>query len=84
LLKFFLWLCFPKAFVKVLSAGFLSAPLWTLFSLQQFPCNSFAFSNSFPFQKLPTPKSPKQKNQAKAKAPQSSPNQKPKAKSKKP
>jgi hypothetical protein len=59
---------FSKAYVKVLAADFFN-PSLAIFSLQQ-----FSFSNSFPFQKLPTPKSqspkkpPKQKPKVKAKA----------------
>jgi hypothetical protein len=53
---------------------FSNFPL-AIFSL---PVIIFPSSNYFPFQKFPTPKSPKQKNQAKAqtKAPQNAPKQK--------
>jgi hypothetical protein len=70
---------FSKVYVKVLSAEFLSTPLYPFFSLPQFPVgNSFPFSNSFPFQKLPTPKSPKPKNHAKVQ--KTTQSKKPKAK----
>jgi hypothetical protein len=36
--------------------------------MTSFPCVRSTTSNSFPFQKLPTPKSPNLKNQAKAQA----------------
>jgi hypothetical protein len=74
MLKFFLLLSFLRPMLKFSVQTFYQ-PLFS---------HSFPFSNSFLFQKLPTPKSPKQKNQAKAQknpSPKGPLNQKPNAKS---